>query len=101
MTRLTFSRMLSRIGTFRVLARTATGEETLICMGLTREETLESARMLTSDLPAEAVSVHLEGWQGGTCQGRWRRLPSKPGELPFAPAARKPRRRRLRRDGEG
>ena len=52
-TRLTFSRLLSQIGTFRVLARAADGTETLICMGTTREETLESARKLASDLPAE------------------------------------------------
>ncbi len=96
LTRLTFSRMLSRLGTFRVLARNILGEETLVCMGLSRDEALETARKRAGDLPADAVSLTLEEWQGGTCQGRWRRQPCDRGELPVAPGSRRPRRQRRR-----
>ena len=96
LTRITFSRLLSRLGNFRVMAHNAVGEETLICMGATQEEALESARKLASDLPADAVRVYLEEWQGGTCLGSWRRKHCESGDLPIAPAARRLRRRRGR-----
>jgi hypothetical protein len=96
LTRITFSRMLSRLGTFRVMARTALGEESLVCLGATREEALETARQLAAELPAEAVGLYLEEWQGGTCKGRWQRQPCRREELPLAPAGRRPRRRRGR-----
>jgi len=96
LTRITFGRMLSQLGTFRVMARGARGQETLVCLGATREEALETARKLAADLPADAVGLYLEEWQGGTCQGRWRRQHCRSGELPLAPGSRKPRRRRGR-----
>lgn len=97
LTRITFGRMFSRLGNFRVMARTALGDEAVVCLGQTREEALVTARKLAAQLPADTVRLYLEEWQGGTLQGRWRRQQCRHEELPPAPAARRAVRRRGRR----
>jgi hypothetical protein len=95
LTRITFARSLTRIGQFRVLAERPEGGEALVCLGSTREEALEAARVLIAELPTDVRRLRLEEWQGGTFAGRWQRHPCRESELPPLPW-RRPRRRKGR-----
>jgi hypothetical protein len=76
------------------VARTALGDDALVCLGSTRAEVVAAAwARPRAELPDAAVRLVIECWQGGRLAGRWQEVRPDRGELPRLPRPRRGMRR--------
>jgi hypothetical protein len=62
-------------GGYRVVAQLAGGEQVPLCLADTAQQAQEAHRALTGRLPADAVWLLVQRWDGTAGRGRWEELP--------------------------